>query len=58
VSHLAIVFPASLRVTVSEGLFDDDQGTARLLSACKSQAQALEAAKNLLLGNLRVDMLR
>jgi hypothetical protein len=42
----------------SKGLFDDNQGTARLLSACKSQAQALEAAKNLLLGNLRVDMLR
>ncbi|XP_023347091.1 rhotekin-2 [Eurytemora carolleeae] len=34
------------------------QGTARFLTACKNQNQALEAAKNLLLGNLRVDMLR
>ena len=38
--------------------FSCKQGTARLLTACKSQSQALEAAKNLLLGNLRVDMLR
>jgi len=34
------------------------QGTAKFLTACKNQAQSLEAAKNLLLGNLRVDMLR
>jgi len=34
------------------------QGTAKFLSACKNQNQTLEAAKNLLLGSLRVDMLR
>lgn len=34
------------------------KGTAKFLAACKNQTQSLEAAKNLLLGNLRVDMLR
>ena len=34
------------------------QGTAKFISACKNEGQVLEAAKNLLLGNLRVDMLR
>jgi len=34
------------------------QGTAKFLTACKNPTQSLEAAKNLLLGNLRVDMLR
>jgi len=34
------------------------KGIAKFLSACKNEAQVLEAAKNLLLGNLRVDMLK
>ena len=33
------------------------QGIARFLSACKNETQCLEASKNLLLGQLRVDML-
>jgi len=34
------------------------QGVAKFLTACKNESQSLEAAKNLLLGSLRVDMLR
>ena len=34
------------------------QGIARFLSACKNETQCLEASKNLLLGQLRVDMLK
>eukprot|EP00092_Neocalanus_flemingeri_P084481 GFUD01106138.1.p1 GENE.GFUD01106138.1~~GFUD01106138.1.p1 ORF type:complete len:462 (+),score=154.09 GFUD01106138.1:110-1495(+) len=34
------------------------KGTAKFISACKNECQVLEAAKNLLLGNLRVDMLK
>jgi len=34
------------------------KGIARFLSACKNETQCLEASKNLLLGQLRVDMLK
>jgi len=34
------------------------QGIAKFLNACKSETQSLEAAKNLQLGQLRVDMLK
>lgn len=34
------------------------KGTARFLAACKNEAQCLEASKNLLLGQMRVDMLK
>jgi len=34
------------------------KGTAKFISACKNESQVLEATKNLLLGNLRVDMLK
>jgi len=34
------------------------KGTAKFLTACKNESQCLEAAKNMLLGQLRVDMLK
>ena len=34
------------------------QGISKFLGACKTEAQCLEASKNLLLGQLRVDMLK
>ena len=34
------------------------QGIAKFLSACKNETQCLEASKNLLLGQLRIDMLK
>jgi len=34
------------------------KGTAKFISACKNESQALEASKNLLLSNMRVDMLK
>ena len=34
------------------------QGITKFLNACKNETQSLEAAKNLQLGQLRVDMLR
>lgn len=34
------------------------KGTSRFLTACKNESQCLEAAKNLLVGQLRVDMLK
>ena len=34
------------------------QGIAKFLAACKNETQSLEAAKNLQLGQLRLDMLK
>ena len=34
------------------------QGIVKFLNACKNETQSLEAAKNLQLGQLRVDMLK
>ena len=39
-------------------LFFVPQGIVKFLSACKNETQSLEAAKNLQLGQLRVDMLK
>jgi len=43
------------KIEVEESLC---KGTAKFISACKNEGQVLEAAKNLLLSNLRVDMLK
>ena len=45
--------PASVSLTVPPC-----QGIAKFLAACKNETQSLEAAKNLQLGQLRLDMLK
>ena len=47
---------------IRDGIFQQlifvPQGIVKFLSACKNETQSLEAAKNLQLGQLRVDMLK